>query len=410
MGKLGVVGLTVAAFWAASLLASTKAEAQDFGQSWIDRITHELEQERGPLQPRPFNVTGSAGVNYSFDNNIFLTNTGKKSDSIVTPFVQAGFTYGEPKFDVEANLLADYKVYVKEKADDDEERLFLRARQTASRWNFEISEIFQNVSDPAGLQFLNRVSRIVSTTIPKMAFDIGRSWTVEIGGNIQIVRYQEQPYSSQAENNNFSVDGALVYRTSMGFDVLAQFGYYNLNYITDQASGGTPDAWGYYYRVGYRGQLMERLTMEALIGWTTVESDFYISTGNASRDGNLSAVINLRYEASETVNFFLDLTRQYTFLGFGEPYQLLTSVVAYGKMDFTETFAMTLRLQYDRAESALDTTRQYYGAAVGANCKLTPNWIADGGVTYRGGSIENSANIKQKFSDFILSLGIAYGW
>src|SRR5262245_31613276 len=109
MGKLGVGGVTVVAWVFAALLPSREAAAQDFGQTWIDRITHELEQERGPLQPKPFNWTAEVGLNYAFDNNIFLTQTNKKSDSIIIPFVQAGFTYGEPKFDIEASLLADYK-------------------------------------------------------------------------------------------------------------------------------------------------------------------------------------------------------------------------------------------------------------------------------------------------------------
>src|SRR6185295_19952365 len=178
MGKLGVGGLTVAAFVLAACLPAREAAAQDFGQSWIDRITHELQQERGPLQTKPFQFTAEGGINYAFDNNIFLTSSGKKSDSIIIPFVQAGFTYAEPRFDIEASLLANYKIYVKEDADDDEERLYFRARQTSSRWNFEISEIFQNVSDPSGLQFLDRVSRIVSNTVPKIAFDIGRSWAI----------------------------------------------------------------------------------------------------------------------------------------------------------------------------------------------------------------------------------------
>ena len=44
-----------------------------------------------------------------------------------------------------------------------------------------------------------------------------------------------------------------VYRTPWAFDLVAQFGYYNINYLAPQISGGTPDAFGYYYRVGFRG-------------------------------------------------------------------------------------------------------------------------------------------------------------
>src|SRR5215831_3870814 len=230
MRKLGAGAVAAAAFAVFALAPSRDASAQDFGQSWIDRITHIIEQERGPLQPKPVNVTAEAGVNYVYDNNIFLADTGpgKKKDSIIIPFVQAGISYAEPRFDIEASLLADYKRYFKEPATDDEERVFVRARQTSSRWNFEISEIFQNVSDPAGLQFLNRVARVVSNTIPKVAFDIGRSWAIELGSNIQIVRYKDAAFSQAQENNNFSVDVNGIYRSPWGFDLVVNLGYYNV--------------------------------------------------------------------------------------------------------------------------------------------------------------------------------------
>src|SRR5687768_4706013 len=98
MGKLGVVGLTLAAVVVAALLPSREAGAQDFGQSWIDRITHELEQERGPLTPKPVTYGADFGINYAFDNNIFLTERDKRSDSIIIPFVQAHVEYTEPRF------------------------------------------------------------------------------------------------------------------------------------------------------------------------------------------------------------------------------------------------------------------------------------------------------------------------
>jgi hypothetical protein len=411
MGKLGVGGVTVVALVFAALLPAGEASAQDFGQTWIDRITHELEQERGPLQPKPFNWTADVGINYAFDNNVFLVQKDKESDSIIIPFIQAGFTYGEPRFDIEASLLANYKFYASEDADDDEERVYLRARQTSSRWNFEISEIFQHVSDPSGLLFIDRVSRVVSNTVPKAAFDIGRSWGLETAANIQIVRFEDRTFSIAQENNNFSVDLNLVYRTPWAWDAVAQFGYYNIAYLAGQTSGGAPDVFGYYYRVGFRGDLVQRLTVEALIGYTTVETDFFVSTGNDIEEGTLSAVINLRYEATENLNFFLDYARLYAFQGFGDPFQLLNTLTIYGKYQATESVAFSARAQYDFSESALHVRRSYYALGLNANIKLTAQWIADIGVTYRGGKSENTTtNQDLSFNNFILSVGLAFGF
>src|SRR5580765_4785865 len=107
MGKLGVLSLAVVAGAMTALLPAREAAAQDFGQSWIDRITHEYEQDRGPLNPKAFNWSADVGVQYAFDNNIFLTQTNKTSDSIIIPFVQAGLSYTESRFEVEASLLAN---------------------------------------------------------------------------------------------------------------------------------------------------------------------------------------------------------------------------------------------------------------------------------------------------------------
>ena len=283
MGKLGVAGIAVAAVVLSALLPS-EARAQDFGQAWIDRITHSLEQERGPLTAKPFNLSAAAGVGYAYDSNLFLTNTGKVSDSIITPFVKADLSYGEAKFDLEASLLANGKIYLKTtSADDDEERFMIRARQTSSRWNFEITEIFQNVSDPNGVLFNARVSRIISNTIPKVAFDINRSWSIELGMNYQVVRFDDPTSGTAQDNNNFTLDAAVVYRTAWGFDLLAQIGYQNVGYVTDQSIGGAPDFVGYYYRVGFRGQLIERLTDDAALHVRRDGAGLLIERDNARR-------------------------------------------------------------------------------------------------------------------------------
>jgi hypothetical protein len=409
MGKLGHFSFAIAACAVVFLASEGKAAAQDFGQSWIDRVTHESEQERGPLSPKAFNWTANAGVEYAFDSNIFLTQTDKKSDSIIIPFVQAGLTYSESRFDLEASLLADYKYYVKENPDDDEERVFVRARQTSSRWNFEASELFENVSDPSGVIFLNRVSRVVSTTVPKIAVDIARNWSLELNGNIQIVRFQDQPYSSGQENNNFSFDGAVVYRTPWAFDVLAMFGYYNINYLTDKTQvNGTPDVFGYYGKVGFRGNIIERLSLEGNIGYSSVDTDFFASTGNDITSGTLVFNANFKYEATDKVNFYLDGVRMYAFEGFGDPYQLVNSFAFLAELEMTEELKFRGRLQFDYSESALNVKREYLNANAGLTYKFTSHWIVDGSIGYRWGKTENATSVT--FNDFILSLGIAFTW
>ncbi len=410
MGKLGVLSLAVGAIAISALLPAREAAAQDFGQSWIDRITHEYEQDRGPLSPKAFNWTADAGVEYAYDSNIFLTQTNKISDSIIIPFVQAGMSYAEPRFEVEGSLLGDYKAYAKQTdEDDDEERVFLHARQVSSRWNFEITELFQHVSDPSGVVFLNRVSRVVSTTVPKIAVDLSRTWTFEFNGNLQLVRFRGQPYSSGQDNNNFSIDGGAVYHTPWGFEALAMGGYYNINYLTDRAAtNGTPDVFGYYGKVGFRGNIIERLTLEGAVGYSTVETDFFVQTNNNIRSGTMVVNANFRYEATETVNFYLDGSRFYAFEGFGDPYQLVNSFAFLAEVDITEELKFRGRLQFDHSDTALHLIRNYVNANAGLTWRFSAHWIADADVGYRWGKTENVGAVK--FNDFLFSVGIAFHW
>jgi len=410
MGKIGVLSLAVAAGAISALLPASEAAAQDFGQSWIDRITHEYEQDRGPLSPKAFNWTADAGVEYTFDNNIFLTQTNKTSDSIIIPFVQAGLSYSEPRFEVEGSLLGDYKAYAKQTdEDDDEERVFLHARQVSSRWNFEISELFQHVSDPSGVVFLNRVSRVVSTTVPKIAVDLSRTWTFEFNGNLQLVRFRGLPYSTGQDNNNFSVDASGVYHTPWGFELVGTAGYYDINYLTDRfAPNGTPDVFGYYGKVGFRGNIIERLTLEGSIGYSTVETDFFVQTNNNIRGGTTVLNANFRYEATETVNFYFDVSRFYAFEGFGDPYQLVNTFAFLAEVDITEDVKFRGRLQFDRSDSALHVTRDYVNANAGVTWRFSAHWIADADAGYRWGKTENVGAVK--FNDVLFSIGIAFHW
>ena len=55
-------------------------------------------------------------------------------------------------------------------------------------------------------------STVVSNTIPKISFDIGRQWSMELNSNVQVVRFQQGAYITQ-ENNNWNADFSVIYRT-----------------------------------------------------------------------------------------------------------------------------------------------------------------------------------------------------
>src|SRR5207248_3094671 len=94
-----------------TLLVAAPLMAQDFGKSWIDRVTHELIEDDTQLSPHKLAWNFTAGELYSYDSNVFLTKTDRTNDSVFTTFAGAGMKIAEPTWDAEADLLVNYNAY-----------------------------------------------------------------------------------------------------------------------------------------------------------------------------------------------------------------------------------------------------------------------------------------------------------
>lgn len=394
-------------------LAATPVLAQDFGTDWIDRVSSELTQERGPLQARPWELHATGGVAYYFDDNIFLTEDDEVDDSIIIPFVRGTVSYVEPRFEFSGDLLVNYKYYADENdgdsdLSDDEERLYLRARQAGTRYSLEAAAILQRVSDPIGVVFADRAERTVANILPRMEFDLSRQWAVEASANYQVVRYDDGDLGDPLENNASRVEGALVYRAAGGYDVLAQVGWQDISYRAQEAQGAPPDAYGWYARLGWRGELMARLSIEAFVGFDHIESDYFAGTSVDQEDNTSGAYVNLKYEVSETVKFTAEYSRQFTFAGAGDPYQRIDRALAILDAELTPEVGLKGRFQYDHASSALSMERDYWSAGASAWWKPIAWMIVDAGITARAGSSENQAGtIDTEYDNMIFHVGLA---
>jgi hypothetical protein len=398
------IGLAVFAVLAAPAAAS----AQDFGREWLDRVTHTVEQERGPLTSSPLEWHLGGGVAYFFDDNIFLVDDSapgvdKTEDSIIIPFVRGTLKYVEPRFEVEADLLANYKLYMDvEDRDDDEERLFFRMRQLGNRYSFEIIELFQHLSDPVGVNFADRVERIVWNNIGKVSYDFDRTWSIEGFANYQLVRYADQPFADQSDNNELRVDGTVVYRASQTWDLLVNLGWQDISYQT----GATVDAWGWYLRGGFRSQPIERLHLDVLLGISHIESDYLTGTTDID-DETMDAAVNLRYEMSEEFTLRADYTRNFTFAGNGDPYQLVNRFLVLAEWELSPTFILNARGQFENAVTAFDLERNYYTAGLNATIKASQWMTVDFGVTFRLGDLDDGTPAEFEYDNLIFHVGLA---
>ncbi len=402
------------------VLAAVPAAAQDFGTDWIDRVTQQLTQERGPLSAQPWEVHAAGGLEVFFDDNIYLTDSDfedEVDDTILIPFGRVTVSYAEPRFEFYGDLLVNYKLYLDpdkdntpetEDLDDDEERLYLRARQASSRYSLELAQIIQRVSDPFGVVFIDRAERVVSNTIPRVEFDLTRQWAFEVTANYQVVRYEDRDLGEALENNAGRVEGSLIYRTPYGYDLLGQVGYQDISYHADQSKGAPPDAFGWYARIGWRGNLSERFYAEILVGVDKIESDFFAGTSEDVEDETGGAYAILRYEFTETIRLSAEYSRQFTFAGAGDPYQRVDRALAILDMDLTEQIGLKGRFQWDHASTALGTDRNYLSAGGSAWWKPVAWMLIDAGITFRQGDAENEdVFLDTEYDNVIFHFGVA---
>ncbi len=383
------------------------AEAQDFGREWLDRVTHEVQSERGPLSTQPVEWHVVGGVEWYSDDNLFLTEKNEFDDSVIVPFAGATIEYSEPRFMVKADFLGNFKIYDDfEDGDDDEQRLYFVFRQTGNRYSLEIVEILQHLSDPLDVVFIDRAVRTTSTTIPRLAFDLNPLWSVEASANIGVVRYEDAAFARAIDNDNIRTDVTVVYHSPAGIQLMGQAGWQQISYRNSQAKGAPPDAWGYYIRGGARGELAQRLQVEAFVGGTHIESDYYAGTRIEEEDETMDAAVSFRYEAMQTLTFNLDLVRQFTFAGGADPYQVVNRVLFLANFEANAYVSFRARFQYDHADTATGVERDY--AHVGGSVTIKPIAYAllDAGVSFRTGETDTGA-ASMEFDNVIFHAGAA---
>lgn len=401
------------------LAVPAAASAQDFGIEWLDRVTHERMQERGPLKPQPVEWTLSGGLVGYLDNNVFLADKDGKTpgDAVVIPFVRARMDYTEQRFEASMDLLLDYKGYLDtnhdpsvefENAQDWEQRFYGHARYVDARWTIGLDEILRHESDPSDAVFLNRVRRTISDTVGRLTYDLTRVVAFEAHGDYQLVRFEDSAIGAAANNDNYRIDAAVVYRQATGYDWIAQAGWMSIYYNRSQQNGAPPDADGYYVRGGFRGEPIARLSIEALAGWITVSSDRYFNTTARETLSTADIAASIRYDATETVRVTADYSRTIGFssAGDGSPFQVVNRFGTILTWECTEQLTVRARWQWDHVVSALGLMREYQSLGISGSFAFSENFSLEAGGTYRFGNTHGAVVSPVDFTDAVGHLGV----
>ncbi len=387
-----------------AILIAASASAQDFGTGWIDRISHELIEDEGPLTPQPLDLHATAGLLFSYDNNIFLTDKNRTSSGIIIPFAGASLKYAEPTFDASADLTVNYNLYTKDSDfNADEERFYGRARYQGTNVTLQLAEVARRENSPTDAVFVTRVSRFLSNTTPLVIVHVTQVFAVEVQSDVQFVKFLRQAFDN-ADNMNTRSLLTLAYTTPWNaVDLLVQGGYLTIDYHGPDTA---PDTTGFIGRVGARGEMTTNLHVVALVGVTKATSDDFPGTSTDVSSSTADVEFHLAYNPNENTTIYADYSRRFGFSAEGAPFQTINSADLIGMVAVREDLKLRGRLQYDRVHAVLGFRRAYYSAGVGAEYKIHPHVALDGALTYRWGVVPGTGGAGD-FGDLILTAGAA---
>lgn len=384
------------------MLLPASASAQDYVDQWFDRVSRDTQsaQKGGPRQGgQPYYAIGIVG---SYDTNLHLTETDEQRETIATIFVRTRIEYADAKTDGVMDLLASWNQYIPDKEfSDDEERLYFRMRYLDPKGSIELVEIFRHESDPLDVQYADFAERYVSTTVPKVAFDVAGGFGAEIATQFTYVTFLEDVFKIQ-DNWNLRADVGLVAHLTQTFDVVAQAGWLKIQYLENDLD--VPGVDGWYARGGVRGELWSGFLLTLLGGVVKVESDEF---ADGSTQGEQTADLSghLQWDISQRLTLYADYTRQIAFLGVGgDPYEIINRAIVSVESPLTQQWSLKVRAQYDLAESSLGRERTWMQGGISIGYKGAEKWAAEVGVVWR--RAENREPVETEADGWILSLAL----
>jgi hypothetical protein len=251
--------------------------------------------------------------------------------------------------------------------------------------------------------FTTRVQRLLSNTTPQIIYHVTPAFSLEAQSDVQIVRYLRHTFE---DADNFNTRSSLTGAYNTGWndvDALLQVGYFSINYRSNTAS---PDASGYFFRGGARGEVSPNLHLIALMGVSKASSHDFPGTNVNAELTTADIEFHLAYTVTETVTAFGDYSRRFGFSPGGSPFEVVDSAAIILRYALREDWALKARIQYDKAHPVPGLVRSYESASAGAEFRVIEHILLEGQIAYRMGTAQDGPNGPADFSDFIFSLGI----
>jgi hypothetical protein len=388
-------------------LMSLPALADPLAQGWLDKVTHEIQQAEGPLSTRPVDFKFRGGLfGYRTDNLFLEPNKRANSDLALIPFVGGRVEYAESKFEVAADLLISYEAfYMFHEARNDQEHFYGRVRYADGVIDAQLVEILRRETDALDAVFADHVTRFVGNTLPRFGVKLSKLFFIEGFANIETVHFEGSDFDSR-ENQSYRPGVRALMSVTNRINVGAAVGYIRIHY---RQSRLTPGAEGWFAHLSARAELIDNLTVEAGVGYSSIKP-LRREPGKDSREsqGALDAEIHARYQAMSTLLILADYTRQFGFAGSGSAYQTLDRVVLIAEWQAIEPLQLRLRAQGDRVRPSNQPIRTYFSGTIEATYSLHKNVALSGGFTARFGNTHKSS--EDNYDNWIVYAGVIFSF
>ncbi len=232
------------------------------GGSRLSRFRESLKNQKGlEIHPR-------FGTEYELDDNIFLTDTGKKTDSIFTETVGIGvkapFGNHRLKFDYDAKFLqfAD-----RSNQNTQDQSFGVGADMKFTNAYLNVNEKLARTTDRAGTTFTERVPRVQNTVDAILGYKWNRL-TLENEYENFVKHYQKSTERSLDYNSNSYSTRAFVDITPK-VQIFPEYKFTHYDYERNQGRDGNANA----IAAGIRGELLPKTTLFSKFGYEHVSYD-----------------------------------------------------------------------------------------------------------------------------------------
>lgn len=384
-------------------LAPSLARANNLAVEWLDRVTHEVEQQDGPLSTRPLDLKVRTGLYGYYTDNLFLEpNNTSSGDSAVIGLAGARLDYADARFEATADALVNFDYYMETHSGrEDEERFYGKVRYADGGLDLELVEIARRESDPIDAIFIDHARRIVSDTMARAGTAVARGVKIEVFGNVQVVRFEGSDFDA-IENENYRVGMGINGDVTERLAVVLQGGWLAIRY---RDGDGPPDADGWFVRAGLWGELSQRLKVEGAVGWTGIKAeDEEAGEDDEERQDGLEAEVHVRWEASDKFLVLADYMSRFGFAGGGASFQAIDRAILILEYQVAEPFKVRARGQWDHVNPSEGNVRTFASAGLGATYRIIEPLTADGGVIWRYGNTHGIQD--DNYDNWIVYLGL----